>query len=182
MMTMQVPIDQEAAPAPKKQKLSPPESPVREKKGTMSDTGHVNEPKSDKVSNKPKSPSGNLIRKCDPPADQTSEDPTTEVAALEDAVAAEAESTVLEEEPEGVFYRAECWRSYSSFLEEQGVREVEPKVEETPDTHLFSAPLSDEMLAKIERGRRNFFARINARHAAGLQVMPGLASGSSASR
>ena len=85
------------------------------------------------------------------------------------------EEATEEEEREGC-----CWRSYASFLKEQGVQEKEkaPQVEETP-------PLSDVKLAEYERGRRNFWARIAARHRANpgsVQTMPGLASSSSASR
>ncbi len=90
------------------------------------------------------------------------------------------EEAAEEEEREGCY-----WRSYASFLKEQGVYEKAPQVEETPATHPFSVPLSDVKLAEYERGRRNFWARIAARHRANpgsVQTMPGLASGSSASR
>lgn len=92
----------------------------------------------------------------------------------------EGEEEVEAEEP--VYYRATGWRSYASFLKEQGVQEAAPRVEETP-------PLSDMKLAEYERATRNFYARIGARNRANpgsVQMMPGLASsgssGSSASR
>jgi len=91
-----------------------------------------------------------------------------------------------EEQEVPVYYGAVGWRSYASFLKEQGIQEAEPQVEETPATHPFSAPLSDMKLAEYERATRNFYARIGARNRANpgsVQMMPGLASsGSSASR